>query len=46
MNRRSLIVKGLAAGAAATLMSGADKVQAAESLRAPRVFRSRARIAA
>ena len=43
MNRRSLIVKGLAAGAAATLMSGADKVQAAESLRAPRVFRGRVR---
>jgi pimeloyl-ACP methyl ester carboxylesterase len=38
MNRRSLIVKGLAAGGAATLMSGAGKVQAAESLLPRRVF--------
>jgi len=37
MNRRSLIVKGLAAGGVATLMSGA-KVPAAESLRPRRVF--------
>ena len=36
MNRRSLIVKGLAAAGAATLMSGASKVQAAERFR-PRV---------
>jgi pimeloyl-ACP methyl ester carboxylesterase len=43
MNRRSLIVNGLAAGAAATLMSGAGKVQAAESLRPRRVFRGRVR---
>src|SRR3954451_6281590 len=43
MNRRSLIVNGLAAGAAATLMTGADKVQAAASLRPPRVFRGRVR---
>jgi hypothetical protein len=32
MNRRSRIVKGLAAGSAATLTSGAGKVRAAESL--------------
>jgi len=38
MNRRSLIVKGLAAGGAATLLSGAGTVQAAESLRPRRVF--------
>lgn len=38
MNRRGLIVKGLAAGAAATLMSGAGKVQAAQSRRNRRVF--------
>src|SRR3954453_14625370 len=37
MNRRSLIVKGLAAGGAATLMSAAGKVAAAESLRPRRV---------
>src|SRR3954471_8362552 len=43
MNRRSLIVNGVAAGAAATLMSGADKVQAAASLRPHRVFRGRVR---
>src|SRR4051794_36375721 len=43
MNRRSLIVKGLAAGGAATLMSGAGKVQAAESLLPRRVFRGRVR---
>src|SRR3954470_16223689 len=33
MNRRSLIVRGLAAGGAATLMSAAGKVAAAESFR-------------
>src|SRR3954462_9738403 len=33
MNRRSLIVKGLAAAGAATLMGGARKVQAAERFR-------------
>src|SRR3954447_6225863 len=43
MNRRSLIVKGLAAGTAATLMSGAGKVQVAASLRPQRVFRGRVR---
>src|SRR3954447_24952667 len=37
MNRRSLIVKGLAAGGAATLMSAAGKVAAAESFRPRRV---------
>ena len=34
MNRRSLIVRGLAAGAGATLMSGAGKAQAADKPRA------------
>ena len=43
MNRRSLIVDGLAAGAAATLMRGAGKAQAAASLRPRRVFRGRVR---
>src|SRR4051794_18168940 len=43
MNRRSLIVKGLAAGGAATLMSGAGKVQAAESLLPRRVFKGAVR---
>jgi hypothetical protein len=38
VNRRDLIVKGLAAAAAATLMSGAGKAQAAERLRPRRVF--------
>jgi pimeloyl-ACP methyl ester carboxylesterase len=38
MNRRGLIVKGLAAAGAATLMSGAGTVQAAERLRPRRVF--------
>src|SRR3954453_19568225 len=38
MTRRSLIVKGLAAGSAATLMSGAGKGRAAESLRPRRAF--------
>jgi hypothetical protein len=38
MTRRSLIVKGVAAGSAATLMSGAGKVRAAERLRPRRVF--------
>jgi pimeloyl-ACP methyl ester carboxylesterase len=37
MSRRNLIVKGLAAGGAAALMSGAGKVQAAQSLRPRRV---------
>lgn len=37
MNRRRLIVNGLAAGAAATLMSGAGRVQAAERFRPRRV---------
>jgi pimeloyl-ACP methyl ester carboxylesterase len=37
MSRRSLIVRGLAAGGAATLMSGAGKVQAAERFRPRRV---------
>ncbi|HYZ27693.1 MAG TPA: alpha/beta hydrolase [Thermoleophilaceae bacterium] len=39
MNRRRLIVKGLAAGVAAALTSGAGKVGAVESLRAARVFK-------
>src|SRR3954451_16318252 len=43
MNRRSLIVNGLAAGAAATLMSGAGKVQAVASRGSQRVFRGRVR---
>jgi pimeloyl-ACP methyl ester carboxylesterase len=38
MNRRGLIVKGLAAAGAATLLSGAGKVQAAERPRPRRVF--------
>src|SRR3954471_3774558 len=42
MDRRSLIVSGLGAGAAATLMGGAGKVQAAESL-PRRMFRGRVR---
>jgi pimeloyl-ACP methyl ester carboxylesterase len=37
LSRRSLIVRGLAAAGAATLMSGAGKVQAAQSLRPRRV---------
>jgi pimeloyl-ACP methyl ester carboxylesterase len=43
INRRSLIVKGLAAGGAATVMSGAGKVQAADRLRPRRVFKGRVR---
>ena len=43
MDRRSLIVNGLAAGAAATLMGGAGKAQAAASLRSKRVFKGRVR---
>jgi pimeloyl-ACP methyl ester carboxylesterase len=43
INRRTLIVNGLAAGAAATLMRGAGKVQAAASRRPRRVFRGRVR---
>ena len=43
MNRRSLIVNGLSAGAAAALTSGAGKVQAAASLRPRREFRGRVR---
>src|SRR4051812_31532103 len=43
MNRRRLIVNGLAAGAAATLLTGAGEMQAAASLRPPRVFRGRVR---
>ena len=43
MDRRSLIVNGLAAGAAATLMGGAGKAQAAPSLRSRRVFKGRVR---
>ena len=39
MSRRSLIVKGLAAGAAATLMSGAGKLQAAKASTPARVQR-------
>src|SRR5882724_8547447 len=39
MNRRSLIVKGLAAAGAATLMSAAGMVQAAERFRPRRVSR-------
>jgi len=38
MNRRGLIIKGLAAAGAATLLSGAGKVQAAERPRPRRVF--------
>ena len=40
INRRSLIVRGLAAGGAATVMSGAGKAQAAERLRPRRVFKA------
>jgi hypothetical protein len=43
ISRRGLIVNGLAAGAAATLMGGAGKVQAATSLYPRRVFRGRVR---
>jgi pimeloyl-ACP methyl ester carboxylesterase len=38
LNRRGLIAKGFAAGAGATLLSGAGTVQAAESRRRRRVF--------
>ena len=43
ISRRSLIVNGLAGGAAATLMGGAGKVQAATSLHPRRVFRGKVR---
>jgi pimeloyl-ACP methyl ester carboxylesterase len=43
ISRRNLIVNGLAAGASATLMGGASKVQAATSLHPRRVFRGRVR---
>ena len=43
ISRRSLIVNGLAAGAAANLMGGAGKVQAAMSLHPRRVFRGSVR---
>jgi pimeloyl-ACP methyl ester carboxylesterase len=43
MNRRSLFVKGLAAGGAATLMSGAGGVRAAERLLPRRAFTGRVR---
>jgi pimeloyl-ACP methyl ester carboxylesterase len=43
ISRRSLIVKGLAAAGAATLMSGAGTVRAAETLRPPRAFNGRVR---
>jgi pimeloyl-ACP methyl ester carboxylesterase len=43
MSRRSLIVKGVAAGSAATLMGGAGRVRAAESSRARRGGRGGAR---
>ena len=39
MNRRSLIAKGLAAGAAASVTSGAGTVRAADSVRRRRVFK-------
>src|SRR4051795_10684760 len=43
MNRRTLIVRGLAAGGAATLMSAAGKVAAAESSRPRRVSKGAVR---
>src|SRR3954467_1647654 len=43
ISRRNLIVKGLAAAGAATLMSGVGKVQAAETRRPRRVFKGAVR---
>ena len=43
LNRRGLIAKGLAAGAGATLWSGAGTVQAAESRRRRRSFKGAVR---